>query len=244
MNSHMDPEFAAALRRTLLEQAKPQRSRVPGSYRRTALVGLGTIVGLGAMGAAAAAVFGIPGADVETSLSAPVELNTVGRASVLLGDVPERANGVHFEFTCTSPGTYVIDEAGIVLSCGKADAGRTSAGVVSVDTVKDGTLEVRSESKGTWELRVWYVATNQIPLARNDNGETYGVESEELQPDLIYVVADNGKDGYVRRADVEAGRRHQPTNPDDAVNHNPKPFEVPVYQSDGKTVIGTFTWAN
>jgi len=244
MNSHMDPEFAAALRRTLLEQAKPQRSRVQSSFRRTALIGLGTVVGLGAMGAAAAAVFGIPGADVETSLSSPVELSTAGRASVLLGDAPKRANGVHFEFTCVTPGTYVIDDAGIVLACAKDDVGRTASGVVSVDAVKDGSLAVRSESKGTWELRVWYVATKQTPLAKNANGETYGVETEDLQPDLIYVVADNGRDGYVRRADVETTLAPEPTHPGDTGNYDPKPLEVPVYQSDGKTVIGTFTWAN
>jgi len=230
MNSQMDPEFAAALRRTLLEQAKPQRSRVPSSYRRTALVGLGTIVGLGAMGAAVAAVFGAPGADVETSLSAPVDLNAAGRASVLLGDVPKRANAVHFEFTCDSPGTYSVADAGIVVTCGKEDVGSTWSGLAPVDSVKDGTLAVTADGKGAWALRVWYVETRQLPLAKNANGETYGVESEHLRPDLIYVVADNGKEGYVRRAELDAA---------DAGDGSSS-VRVRVYESDGKTVIGTF----
>lgn len=234
MNSHMDPEFAAALRRTLLEQAKPGRSRARSNYRRTVFIGVGTVAGLGFMGAAAAAFLGLPGAQVETSLSAPVELGTTGRAVAVLGDAPKGANALHFEFTCTSPGTYIIDNAGVVLSCDKADVGTTISGLTTVNAVTDGSLAVSADAKGKWELRAWYVQTKATPLAKNANGETYGVNDGVNIPDLVHVSLDDGTQGYIRQKEVDAVE----------AQGDSRKFEVPVYQSDGKTVIGTFTWAN
>lgn len=243
MNSNIDREFAEALRATLLEQARPQRAAARRGYRRTTFIGLGTVVGLGVMGAAAAAVFGFPGGEVEKSLSSPVELTGVSRASLLLGEAPKGANAVHFEFECTSPGTYVMSDAGIVLTCDKDDLdGSRVSGLVSATLVTDGSVAVSSDRVGKWTLRAWYVETTRTPLATNAAGETFGVDSEDASPDLILTEADNGRPGYLRRSDVEAAERREPTSPDKVANHEPREFKLPVYESDGKTRVGSVVW--
>ena len=241
MNTTIDREFASALRATPLEPARPQRTTTRRSYRRTTFIGLGTVVGLVVLGAAAAAVFGLPGVAVEKSLTAPVELSTTGRASVYLGEAPKGANAVHFEFQCNAPGTYVIDDAGVVLMCDMADVkGPASSGMMSLNAVKDGSISVTAGG-GSWSLRAWYVDTNRAPLAKNKNGETYGVDSEEARPDLIHVDADNGTQGYVRRSELERAEGPAPTSPAQAGTQTPRLIEIPVYEYDGKTVVGSFT---
>lgn len=233
MNSQIDPEFASALRRALLEEAKPDRSPVRTHVRRTAFIGLGTFVGLGVVGAAAAAVFGLPGGEVEKSLSAPVRVQSTQSGSALLGEAPKGANAVHFEFECTSPGTYIIGSAGIVLTCDKADLNGTSlSGLASLDAVTDGALIVSANRGGNWALKAWYVDTNRTPLAKNKNGETYGVDSADAKPDLIVATATNGEVGYIRRSEHDAAVARVGSS---------TVVEIPVYENDGESVIGSFT---
>ncbi len=83
----------------------------------------------------------------------------------------------------------------------------------------------------------------------NENGETYGIETNSPymsdQPDLIPAIGDNGKQGYVRNSELIG---EAPSSPEEAIriqeerraNGNP-PMVVNVYESDGVTVIDTFT---
>lgn len=79
---------------------------------------------------------------------------------------------------------------------------------------------------------------------RNASGETYGSDlysaSPNTEPDLIAAVGTGGKSGYVRAADVFGA---QPKTPQQAVAYDRKHTKsraVPLYASNGKTVIGTF----
>lgn len=83
----------------------------------------------------------------------------------------------------------------------------------------------------------------------NENGQTYGIGDanyvEDL-PDLQLAEGDNGIKGYVYTYDLLY--KDMPTNPEEAValmeskaNGTYVPKVINVYESDGVTVIDTFT---
>jgi hypothetical protein len=82
---------------------------------------------------------------------------------------------------------------------------------------------------------------------RNASGETYGSAAEAWspgqEPDLILVSFDQGRRrGYVKKKDLDPPNF---TNPEDAVewsrqNEGKPPRVATVYESDGRTAIGTF----
>lgn len=72
----------------------------------------------------------------------------------------------------------------------------------------------------------------------NESGQTYGPEL--LQPDLISVISEEGYEGYVYK---EALLPPEFSSPEEAIEwqeRNVGDQVIPVYESDGKTVIGTF----
>ncbi len=92
-----------------------------------------------------------------------------------------------------------------------------------------------------------------VECSINAGGQTYGLaiaESIEDLPDLVAVVGDNGKTGYVYADELFDA----PKTPDEATKYQearqeaidngtyaPKVYDV--YEADGKTVIDTFTEA-
>ena len=86
---------------------------------------------------------------------------------------------------------------------------------------------------------------------RNAHGQTYGSAAKATtphnEPDLILVVATNGKTGYAKRADLEPA---SPANPAQAVAAQKANAAdgavrapIPVYESDGTTIIGQFAFS-
>ena len=88
-----------------------------------------------------------------------------------------------------------------------------------------------------------------IKYSVNDYGQTYGTDYNvtypENLPDLIGVIGDNGKQGYVYSDEFYCD---PPSSPEEAVKitesmldgtYEPKVFTV--YAVDGKTAIDTFT---
>ena len=83
----------------------------------------------------------------------------------------------------------------------------------------------------------------------NDNGETYGTYIDKRygeweEPDLMAVVGLNDVEGYVRKVDLY-DEKNQPNNPEEAIAYMEKrekegPRIIPVYEKDGKTVIGEY----
>lgn len=87
-------------------------------------------------------------------------------------------------------------------------------------------------------------ATQKFPV--NKNGETYGSNREvtvaEQEPDLILAKGVDGTTGYIKLKDLN---KDQPNNPEEAVAYmekmkNSAPKNIPLYDVDGKTVIGEF----
>jgi len=86
-----------------------------------------------------------------------------------------------------------------------------------------------------------------IKYATTPDGRTYGnlpttddFSNSDI-PDLIGVMGDNGHYGYITKEDFNGGP--PPKSPQDALSQqeNAKSVTVPVYDSDGITVIDSFT---
>lgn len=82
----------------------------------------------------------------------------------------------------------------------------------------------------------------------NENGEIYGSEfflnELGIQPDLISAIGDNGVLGYVKSSDLDiaqADSLEEAINCSNTVKTN---RTIPLFNSDGVTVIGTFTVDN
>lgn len=101
---------------------------------------------------------------------------------------------------------------------------------------EDGTLTPAPHVEGNYEV--------------NENGQTYGVCVDsayiEDSPDLQLAEGDNGTVGYVYTEDLLY--KDMPANPEEAValmeakrNGTYVPKAINVYESDGVTVIDTFT---
>ena len=84
----------------------------------------------------------------------------------------------------------------------------------------------------------------EVTVQRNENGEIYGSELflDEIgvQPDLILAEGTNGKVGYVRADDINDA---EITTPEQAAEKklSSKSREIPLYDSDGTTIIGSFS---
>lgn len=86
----------------------------------------------------------------------------------------------------------------------------------------------------------------------NQKGETYGSAldaiSPDTEPDLIQAVASNGREGYVRKADLDqadgSAAAKSFKSPADALawqrSSGATDHAVNVYAKDGVTVVGTF----
>lgn len=89
-------------------------------------------------------------------------------------------------------------------------------------------------------------AGNNYVFPKNQYGQTYGSSADatsyETEPDLIAAKGVNGTKGYVKRTDLE---QPFPKTPQEAValmkqNLAHPTREIPLYDVDGKTVIGKF----
>ncbi|HZK83846.1 MAG TPA: hypothetical protein VFC58_04045 [Desulfosporosinus sp.] len=82
----------------------------------------------------------------------------------------------------------------------------------------------------------------KAPHGVNQNGETYGSGANEQGLDLMQAKGVDGTVGYIKTKDLN---KDQPNNPQEAVDYmkkmeNSAPINIPLYDVDGKTVIGKF----
>jgi len=85
-----------------------------------------------------------------------------------------------------------------------------------------------------------------FPYPKNANGQTYGsaalAPTPDQEPDLISAVGEDDVQGYLRSEDIN---QDLPKTPQEAVSYMEKHKNdpdrlIPLYASDGKTVIGAF----
>lgn len=75
-------------------------------------------------------------------------------------------------------------------------------------------------------------------LQKNRYGQTYGPDF--LEANLIAVISAEGYKGYVYGEDMDSPDFHSPEEAIKWQESKPEYRIIPVYKSDGKTVIGTF----
>jgi hypothetical protein len=87
------------------------------------------------------------------------------------------------------------------------------------------------------------VRTETSAWGVNAKGETFGVQRHGRSPDLIAVVTTDGEQGYAYVTDLD-GRWPLPSSPADALAQQDaedgRSRSVPVYESDGETLIGEY----
>lgn len=247
----MDPLFREALREELVARVDASPARRPRKHRRLWL-GIGALVGVGMLGTAAAVASGalpLPGGQAVTVLAGPVTETRTGTATVDLGPAPAGVTNVALELRCLTAGTFVFPY-GAGLACSDSDAD-SQTGIATYSLPRSPgqhTITVRADSVARWQLTATYVKQKTTAWGVNADGNTFGIQNEKGMPDLIAVSATNGRDGYVKRTELDAAdgteaARHF-TSPQDALRwqqeRKGKSVSIPVYEADGKTVIGSF----
>jgi hypothetical protein len=243
----MDDTFGQGLRSVLVKQvneASPARVR-----RHRWWVGAGIFAGvglIGGVGAAAAGFFTEPGADVVTQVAASAEGVHTGTQTIDLGPAPEGSTHISTELTCLSAGTLYWED-GASMGCGADDIESWPALYTMPLQPGQHSTEIRTSAPDVrYRLKATYVNQTPTEWAVNENGDTYGVENEQGAPDLMSVFATNGKVGYAYTEELNEanGSSVEFTSPAEALAwqdaRRGKSFSVPVYESDGETVIGEF----
>ncbi|WP_328291546.1 hypothetical protein OG218_02095 [Kineococcus sp. NBC_00420] len=224
--------------------------------RRTLTLSAVLLVGLGGGGAAVATgALPLPGAD-QVVLHGPASTVVhTGPATVDLGDRPAGTTSVELVLTCLSPGGFSFAD-GAGMTCSAEDVAREggAGGAGYTLALKPGqtSTQITAAAGTRWSLTSTYSTHTPTDWATNANGDTYGVtkdcggqfvvQVDGCEPDLVAVVASNGQQGYAYNTDLNP----QPTftSPADALawqkSNPPAAHTIPVYTSDGVTVIGEF----
>lgn len=119
--------------------------------------------------------------------------------------------------------------------------------LLSVSILGYGISIINSESSSSMPSKT--MDTIRGYFKTNQSGETYGTyidkgNGESEEPDLMAVIGLNNVEGYVKKADLY-DEANQPNNPKEAIAYMKKreqegPRIIPVYEEDGKTVIGEY----
>lgn len=245
----MDPVFTSALREALLTTVKDTpRARRRWRWRTGTGVLLGVSLTAGGV-ALASGVFSPPGAPVNTQLGNVIIATRSGTATIALGAPPAGTTDVSLALTCLTVGTFYFPN-GSSMSCNAADMTHTppidrqASEVVPLSAGVD-SVTITTNPGATWTLQAMYVNQVTTPWGVNASGQTYGVANQNGTPDLVAVVIDHGRThGYVKASDLNCAASGGPTSPAQALawdkaNQN-RNISIPVYDSDGVTIIGTF----
>ena len=246
-NTEMNPVFTAALRQMLIETVQ-SASRVRRRWRWR--LGGGLLVGLTLVSggvAIAAGVFSAPGSPIDAQLGNMVTATRTGTATIYLGPAPATATDLSLSLTCLSVGTFSFPN-GSSASCSAADLSATppsdgpTSEVVPLSPGVD-SVTIATSANATWTLQAMYVNQVTTSWGVNAKGETYGVMNQQGTPDLI-AANQGGTSGYIKSSDVNCAAGPKPTSPVQALQwqlaHQNESLSIPLYQSDGTTVIGTF----
>lgn len=237
----MDPIFAQGLRAALVEEV---RTAAPARRRRHRWwVGAGVFAGIGlvgGVGAATAGFFTEPGADIVTELEGPEPASYTGTQTIEIGPRPQEATHMEVKLTCLSAGNFYFPDGGF-MTCTDADTGATSFGSFPLS---DGqaAVEVKTDQPdASYRAEVSYENRTPTELAVNANGDTYGTSATGLNPDLVLVIATNGQQGYAYATDLAGPEINTLEEAKEYMESmTGAALMIPVYESDGETVIGEF----
>lgn len=237
MTVQMDDRYGGALRAALIEHVEAATAR----RRRTRLrvvagAGAGVLVlGGGVAAAAAAGWLPLPGGDVVTTEAPAVTVSRTGTATVQLGAVPKGATDVMLKLTCLTAGTFEFQD-GASLVCSAVDAG-TRFGVATYKlhlAPGQHSATITTTDGARWTLSATYAHVAVSEWGKNADGLTYGLANTRGTPDLVAVIATNGRSGYAYNRDLN------PPGPTGLQTGSEPTRTIPVYTSDGHTRIGVF----
>jgi hypothetical protein len=233
--------YADALRPVLLENVAAKK---PARKRRWWIAGTAAalLAISGTAGVAVAQLAFPPGTPIVTEFSEQVTGTFTGTGTLDLGEVPPGANGIKVTVTCLTPGLFTLGEFGSMV-CSPGDAGTVSWGVVPLTLEQQSTVTLETTPEAQWSIVAQFTKTIDTEWGVNEAGQTFGAPKGPDNPDLVPVSATNCLRGYAYAADMEA------PGPDGMTWEEAQEYinganrfdrSVPVYTSDGKTVIGEF----
>lgn len=250
-SQQQEKNFNGALRAVLMAQvdAAPKRKRA----RKRLWLGVGVVAAAGLFGtvsAGAAGILSCPGADQVNIVGEPIEGTHTGTVTLDIGPQPAGATDLIVDFTCLSPGFFEIADGGTV-DCPAAgfDSSSSTWGRFDVSVAKgQSTMTIKAPASAKWKAKVMYAKYTPTKWAVNAHGQTYGVANADGQPVLLAVLASNGSPGYVFSSELNdaSGVTAMKTIHDQEKlgewmkKNRSKDIQVPVYQSDGTTVVGAF----
>ena len=245
----LSPRFSAGLRAALINRIDTEMAPA-ARRRRTLWIGVAIVGGIGLLGGAGVATAAIltqPGGTQIVELTSPVTATHTGTATVELGHAPSGATNVRISLVCLSAGTLTFPD-GARVSCDDATGPvrlRTTGYSIPL-AANQHSVTITTSPGATWTLTATYANEHITVWATNPRGHTYGSINTNGTPDLIAVIATNGKQGYVfatALAHADGSDQHF-TSPDQALkwqrDRQGKAISIPVYLSDGTTRIGTF----
>lgn len=245
------PGFSAGLRAALVNRIDTEMSPV-ARRRRTLWIGVAIVGGIGLLGGAGVATAAIltqPGGTQVAELISPVTATHTGTATVELGHAPRGTTDIRLSLVCLTAGTFTFP-GGAGVSCSDADVTepvrlRTTGYSIPL-TANQHSVTITTSPAATWTLTATYASEHITVWATNPRGDTYGAINTHGTPDLIAVIATNGKEGYVFATDLAHadGSDQHFTSPAQALkwqrDRQGKTISIPVYLSDGTTRIGAF----
>ncbi len=245
--TQMDPIFSEALRTRLIEQVNSITATRPRRRHRV-WFGTGVFICTCVLGGAVAVATGIvplPGGHAVTELAAPMTQTHTGTATVGLGAVPSGATNVSLTLACLSAGTFIFPD-GDYMTCSTVDAGAPSGislGSLALTPGED-SVTIQTATGNRWKLTAQYVNQVITSWKVNASGQTYGVANIRGAPDLIAAIATNGQQGYIETSQLHTADGSNVNSPAEALEwqrqHAGTSTDIPVYESDGTTVIGQF----
>jgi hypothetical protein len=237
VTTEMDPGFTSALREVLVNQVTA--SAAVKHRRRYIRGGMGiAAVALVATGTAlASGTFDVPpGSDVAVSVAPAVDFTGRGTQEVPIGAPPQGANRIGLQFTCLSAGAFVFPD-GASVRCDAADAGQSTTTYNL--PISGRSFTISAPGGGRWHLVAQYARVHTTEWGVNDDGQTYGVINDRGTPDLVAVIATNGRSGYVYAAQLRDAS-DEVRSPAEAISSQAKTTSIPVYEADGQTPVGQF----
>lgn len=201
----------------------------------------------------------MPGAPIVSLLGGVISTRVIGSEVIPLTTAPEGATHLRVTMMCLTPG---------ITSWGPDPSGNNPSTACSADDVEarnsasyfdfaldPGTTALTIHATEGAESIVTYQFVNYVPTALgvNASGETFGSSGSGGSPDLVpaYGLNDVGESvqGFVRATDLGAfgpDWPRLPNNPDEALAWQkirdvryPHGWDIPLWQSDGTTQIGT-----
>jgi hypothetical protein len=181
-----------------------------------------------------------------------------GWTAIVQLDPPDGATHVRVSYTCVTAGTirYGQDAGGNngSSSCSEDDVAAIPSGSrpgswMDYDLAEGMTLYVDSDPGVVSLFTLQYVNHIETAWGVNEAGETFGNYKEDAgEADLMSATASNGERGYIRKTELDfvdgTTAMEGFTSPGDALEWQEatagKSYSIPVYESDGVTVIGEF----